>query len=227
MAKDKTKTGVPNKHLHARISYLLQAATCLAAGQLGASPAASVGAPGKAIPQAGTTYHPASTSFLALLHESESKDPSEAASRETLDFHTPSFGCLPLHLSSHLVQVARKSTIRLHPSIKHSICKRCNTPLIEGQTCTKAMENSSKEGRKPCADMLVLECQSCGATKRWPIGAKRQERKTKRKQNAQAIGHKSTVAMDTRKDEPSQPTTNHNNHQDGLYPATTAYLIWE
>lgn len=69
-------------------------------------------------------------------------------------------------------------------------------PLIEGHTSKKTVENLSKGGRKPLADILVLECKACGATKRWPVGAKRQDRKTKRKQGIQERDGASKDAKD-------------------------------
>ena len=187
MAKDKTKTGVPNKHLHARISYLQQAAKCLAAGHVSPNGLASMrsAAPNEdtidqeQAPSDGDAPEPP-------IGPMSQEGPAHGDAKVS-NFQQPSFGGLPLLLSSHLAQVARKSQIRLHPTIKHSICKRCTTPLIEGQTCRKFMENLSKGGRKPNADVLVLECTACGATKRWPVGAKRQERKTKRKQSTNEV----------------------------------------
>jgi len=34
-------------------------------------------------------------------------------------------------------------------------------------------ENRSKKGRKPWAEVLVVRCISCGATKRFPVGSRR------------------------------------------------------
>lgn len=186
MAKEKPKGGIPNKHLHARISYLNQAAKYLATcGQHERSEqlkdtvlepkrdsAQSSAARNESEPDPSASQTPPETPYLA-----QGTKASASQSRD-LVFQQSSFGGLPLQLSGHLAQVARKSQIRLHQSVKHAICKRCNTPLIEGQTCSRSMENLSKGERKPHADVLVLQCNACGATKRWPVGAQRQKRKT-------------------------------------------------
>lgn len=181
MPKDKTKTGLQNKHLHARVSYLHQAATYLAAQQAGRSD----GPTATAVPDVSKA---AQSEFAAGPPQNSAWTSAEG--EELLNFQAPSFGGLPLRLLSHLAQVARKSQIRLDPTLKHEICKRCNTPLIEGQTCTKSMENLSNGGLKAHADVLTLQCIPCGAVKRWPVGAKRQERKSKRK-------HRVPDAVDT------------------------------
>lgn len=192
MAKEKAKGAIPNKHLHARISYLNQAAKYLAtcgqqeqrrpvedtvlrsehnSVQSSAKRNEYEREPSSSEPPPKTT-HTAQSEKVAFDHKGD------------LVFQHSSFGGLPLQLSAHLTQVARKSQIRLHQSVKHSICKRCNTPLIEGQTCSRSAENLSKGRRKPHADVLVLQCQGCGAAKRRPVGAQRQRRKTDRKAKA-------------------------------------------
>lgn len=192
MAKDKTKSGVPNRHLHARTSYLQQAATYLAT----ASTSTNGSKPGTHATQGGnltrkTAGRRASegrptTSPTSVAHPETNitSEPHGDETRDSLVIQQPSFGGLPLLLASHLAQVARKSQIRLHPSVKHTLCKRCNSPLVEGRTCRKTVENLSKS-RKPHADVLVLQCLACGAEKRWPVGTKRQERKTKRARNTE------------------------------------------
>ena len=205
MAKDKTKAGVPNKHLHARISYLEQAAKCLATAQNSltettvATPMDDQATQQKDVSNSGLELTlPASSTLLGERERNaESKDATGHKEPSHSTYRPPSFGGLPLLLSSHLAQVARRSQIRLHPSIKHSICKRCSTPLVDGQTCKEFMENLSKNGRKPQADVLVLECTVCGALKRWPVGAKRQERKTVRKSHAEQNNPCSNKVQDT------------------------------
>jgi ribonuclease P protein subunit RPR2 len=66
--------------------------------------------------------------------------------------------------------VAKKSVLRLSPSLKRTICKRCDLLLVPGATSTHRVENSSRGGRKPWADVLVVECNACGAVKRFPVG---------------------------------------------------------
>lgn len=73
--------------------------------------------------------------------------------------------------------VSLKSQIRVSPAMKRSICKFCDTLLVEGQTCTSTVENTSKGGRKPWADVLVIKCHTCHHVKRFPVNAPRQQRR--------------------------------------------------
>lgn len=127
MAKDKQPKpkGVPNKHLHARTTFLYQAAT-----------------------------------YLTL----RAGEPSGLA----------------LQLASDLHAVSRKGQVRLSSELKRSVCKTCYAVLIPGRTATQTLENESKQGKKPWADVLVLACTVCGTKKRFPVGAKRPKKKSER-----------------------------------------------
>lgn len=151
MAKDKAKTGGAKKNHHARISYLHKAATYLNSIQMG------------------------------KIQESKQELASKMG-RESTANASPSRAArgLPPHLAGHLSQVARKTQIRLQPEMKHTICKRCSNILVDGQTSTKSVQNSSKGGAKPHADILVIDCHYCGTQKRFPIGARRQKKKFER-----------------------------------------------
>ncbi|KAJ6258264.1 hypothetical protein Dda_7183 [Drechslerella dactyloides] len=76
---------------------------------------------------------------------------------------------LSRYYTSHLLSVSRKSVQRLSPAVKHSICKRCCSVLIPGVSCTNRVENTSKNERKPWADVLVVQCTFCKACKRFPM----------------------------------------------------------
>ncbi|KHJ35269.1 putative rnase p rpr2 rpp21 subunit domain-containing protein [Erysiphe necator] len=80
-------------------------------------------------------------------------------------------------LISELRAISLKAQIRLSPHIKNSICKTCSTLLIDGTTCSNEIENKSKEGRKPWADILVKRCYTCDSVKRFPLSAQRQKRR--------------------------------------------------
>ncbi|KEQ94273.1 hypothetical protein AUEXF2481DRAFT_5768 [Aureobasidium subglaciale EXF-2481] len=136
---------VPNKHLHARIAYLHQAATHLA------------------------LHRP------PITHT----DPSDA------DLKLQQHG-LPLLLAAQLKAVSQKAQIRLSHDMKRSICKVCSTPLMPGTTSETRMENLSRAGKKPCADVLVIHCRNCHTKKRFPMGAQRQKKKAERKAAAAA-----------------------------------------
>jgi ribonuclease P protein subunit RPR2 len=83
-------------------------------------------------------------------------------------------------LVTDLRAVSLKARIRLSPTVKQTMCKYCDGLLIEGQTCTTVVENKSKGGRKPWADMLVRKCLACGNVKRHPLNSVRQKRKSLR-----------------------------------------------
>lgn len=178
MAKDKIKEkakgarNVPNKHLHARVSFLHQAATVLVAEESNLLSQPSL--------EPSSDVDPAVAQHVRLDDDQmdwkgafdQHKDINRTEPTETLVRSG-----MPFHLSSQLRQVARKSQIRLHPSIKRAACKTCNAVLVEGQTCNKHLDNMSKGAKKRQADVIVLECTYCGSKKRFPVGAERQEKK--------------------------------------------------
>lgn len=151
MAKAKGSKGATHKHLRSRIKFLHQASAYLL------------------------------SSSGDRREDSANKDPQDPAldeSREACTHGIDTPGSMnSRRLLSHLRAVSLKSQIRLNPEVKHSICKRCNIHLIEGQTCVKSVENSSKGENKPWADVLVVECKSCGTKKRFPSGAKREKQR--------------------------------------------------
>lgn len=183
MTKEKAKKGVPNKHLHARIAYLDRAAKYLSAQSLAQSPDVTQKLDTQKIPNDHPLVErmstvPAGTLAIDAYHSVANKKPSPGHP-STATFNRPPSG-LPLQLNAHLRSVAQKAQIRLSQDIKHAICKICSSPLIEGETCIRSTENLSKGGRKLWADVLVLKCCACGACKRFPIGAKKQKRKSLR-----------------------------------------------
>ena len=151
MAKDKLPKpkGVPNKHLHARTSFLYQAASYLTL-------------------QSSVNVKEAESSGAVPL-DSDSK-----AGR----VHQPS--PLALQLGSDLHTVSRKAQLRLSIDLKRSMCKSCHTILVPGQTAAQTIENESKGGSKPWADVFVVSCKVCGSKRRIPVGARRQQKKRDR-----------------------------------------------
>lgn len=144
--------GIPSKHLHARTTFLYQAAT-----------------------------------YLTLQTTSKDITIDTALGSSENGITTPNHSqCVPrlspvaLQLGSDLQQVSRKAQLRLSVDLKRTMCKRCNTILVPGRTATQTVENMSKHGDKPWADVLVLVCKTCDGRKRFPIGAKRQEKKRER-----------------------------------------------
>lgn len=166
MAKGQATKGVgkvPNKNLYSRVSYLYQAATYLAMREQGDLKKLS-------------TYSPLlETSLVSPFASSESK-------------HEASLQPLSRRLLSDLHSVSLKGLMRMSPAIKNSVCKGCQTLLINGSTSTTEIENKSKGGKKPWADILVRKCRTCGLEKRFPITADRQPRRPNR--------HASTIQVD-------------------------------
>jgi ribonuclease P protein subunit RPR2 len=83
-------------------------------------------------------------------------------------------------LVSELRSIALKAQLRISPEMKHSICKNCDTLLVNGSTLTSQIENKSKAGKKPWADVLVRKCTICGHETRTPVALQRQKRRPER-----------------------------------------------
>lgn len=178
---------VPHKHLHSRIAFLSQAANYLS----------KMSKEDKGYPEKAANREQASTKAT------EEQLPIEVSPQETSTVVGPvalSVSNIPIQphgleqngsstklgqsqrLMSHLRAVSLKSQIRLSPSIKHSFCRHCESPLIPGSTSSTKIENTSRGGRKPWADILVVTCKICGASRRAPVGAERQQKKKDRLQ---------------------------------------------
>ncbi|RMY93792.1 hypothetical protein D0861_01736 [Hortaea werneckii] len=203
MGKEKSKGGVANKHLHARIAYLQQAASYLTLQgkerripDIDTSTPTLSGADGQALSQ----HQPPNEDAENTMNEAGKEEQRPQQHSLLSKVQLPDFGGLPLHLATHLRQVALKSQIRLRTDVKHSICKRCSSILIEGTTSNKRIENKSKGGRKLHADVLVISCKVCGADKRFPVGAKRQKRKGERDQPESGVDP-SSVTLDMKTQE--------------------------
>jgi ribonuclease P protein subunit RPR2 len=153
----------PNKALHSRISYLYQAATYLATQQKQHSKAAIEPSKNEG---SGWQSHDA-----AGMTETEMRTPFDSDA---------SLQPASRRLISDLRTVSLKAQIRMSPAIKYSTCKNCDTLLIDGSTCTSQVDNTSKRGKKPWADILVRRCNTCGTAKRFPVAAERQKRRPRR-----------------------------------------------
>lgn len=171
-------TGVSQRHIYSRISYLYQAATYLMNARVG-------GEPSKIIDGL-QTEHSISKDHQELKdEEAEDIDGKEQESAPA-PLHTSDASGLKdrvgpsCYLTSHLRSVSLKGQIRLSPAMKHSICKRCDAILIPGSTSSIRVENKSRGGKKAWADVLIVTCCLCNAVKRFPVGAKRQCRRPQR-----------------------------------------------
>ena len=90
------------------------------------------------------------------------------------------------HLISQLRAVASKGQIQLARQVKHRFCKKCDA-ILDDTTSSCMIENDSKGGKKPWADVCVVKCLSCNAAKRCPIGAARQVSRSTRAMKGEAI----------------------------------------
>jgi ribonuclease P protein subunit RPR2 len=160
MAKGKASKSagsVPNKALHSRVSYLYQAAAYLATQQQHST----------TIPTGSEPQDEQSTAKAENIQGNSYLDP---ASRRMI---------------SDLRAVSHKIQMRVSSVMKHSICKNCDSMLIDGYACTNEVENKSKGGKKRWADVLVRKCNTCGFEKKFPIGADRQKRRLQRTKTAE------------------------------------------
>ncbi|KAK8099268.1 uncharacterized protein PG998_012509 [Apiospora kogelbergensis] len=154
MAKPKGQQGsVPNRPIYSRISYLYQAASHLAtSSRQDSSPAAGDYGVDQSV-------------------ETEGPGQDETQLRQTCS----------RHLLTTMRTTSEKAVIRLSPALKHTVCKFCDSLLIEGETCVSTVENASKGGKKPWADVLIVRCKACKGVKRFPVGASRQQKQKLRK----------------------------------------------
>ncbi|TLD23467.1 Rpr2-domain-containing protein [Venturia nashicola] len=176
MAKAKADNGVKrvqNRHCYSRIAFLHQAAQHLASKQFSPEPNTQLANPVQTEerPTGAVTDAPKKTKGMSNL-DGEIK---QTATLQPAD----GFG-LSRRLASHLLTVSRKGSVGVSREMKRSICKRCQSILIPGQTADHKVQNKSRAGRKPCADVMVVTCSACGLAKRYPFGAQRQPRKKDR-----------------------------------------------
>ena len=197
MVKDKSKVGPAQKHLHSRVSYLYQAATYLTENAI-----RQQGKDANCVPTPKTNSKKGSDSSSASppIHSVLGEDPliSDIGKDEQTETIGPA-ATPSQRLLAHVRTILRKSQIRLAPHMKHSICKRCDALLLPGSTSTINVENKSKNGNKPWADVLVIVCNACGTAKRYPVGAtrqlKRQERLKALPDTQTSKAHRATISV--------------------------------
>lgn len=173
------KTGVPNRHTYSRISFLYQAAACLSQS---------------------CKRGPETTSQQTLPLENGDVDLPNGHADKDSSQTTDAQGGHPAgaaenrsrQLITDLRNVSHKSVIRISPGMKRTICKYCDTLLVEGQTCSSAVENKSKGGKKPWADVLVIKCHTCGGEKRFPVNTERQKKRPHRAATSHSQPQKGT-----------------------------------
>ncbi|KAF2721211.1 hypothetical protein K431DRAFT_247530 [Polychaeton citri CBS 116435] len=179
-AKNKGTKSSGNKHLQARVDFLSRVSFYLAAHGKNALQEDPIQDPAisdvKRLSQKDADSALVQSSLAAMEYTMNRKP--EQASEQSLKGELMSNQSL--RLANHLRAVALKSQIRLDLDTKRSICKVCDTPLIEGMSSMKYLENLSKGKKKPWANMFVVKCLTCGCPKRFPTGSKRQHKKKER-----------------------------------------------
>lgn len=99
--------------------------------------------------------------------------------------------------SSQARAVSLKSQARVPRDMKRSICKRCDARLVSGTSCTDEIENKSRGGKKPWADVRVVKCGTCGTVKRFPQGKKRSMKLVERKKDSKHGASEEARAAET------------------------------
>jgi ribonuclease P protein subunit RPR2 len=189
MAKKKAP-GVPNKSAYSRLSFMYQAATFLAAVSADQGQGWDQAASNNTCPD--------------LRMETDGKDGGHAHGGRPRRAATQTRN-MSHRMLADFRSVTLKSQIRVSPAIKRTICKFCDTLLVEGQTCTSTVENTSKGGRKPWADVLVITCHTCHHSKRFPVNAPRQQRHPSRVAKASQQGARQGVAQETQPQLQNEP----------------------
>lgn|SRR5687767_1512877 len=173
MAKQKGPNSVPNRHIYTRASYLYQAAQYLASQQ----------------PQ-GTGTDPTEEPATEFITE----EPTSHQKPDTRRQNGPKN--LSRQMLTDMRIVTQKILIRQSPDLKRTICKFCDTLQIEGQTSSSSIENTSRGGRKPWADVLAIRCGTCGHVKRFPVSVARQKRRPIRHEEAKGEARSDQMVSD-------------------------------
>jgi ribonuclease P protein subunit RPR2 len=127
---------------------------------------------------------------------SEIQGVGHASDKSTPPRKAPRYDGMARMLATDLRTIALKMQLRLSPAMKSKVCRYCDTILVEGTTCSVVMENKSKGGKKPWADVMVWKCESCGREKRYPVNAKRQPKRSRRQSGQENLAVKIATASE-------------------------------
>ncbi|KAG6024320.1 hypothetical protein E4U41_001806 [Claviceps citrina] len=166
MAKAKGQPGVQNRIIYSRASYLYQAANYLS----------------NCVDHVDRVENRPSPSTVNS-NPSKKPQPSPQPSPQ----QRKALENMSRLAMADMKAVSLKAQIRQSPALKRTVCKFCDTLLVEGRSCSSTVENPSRGGRKPWADVLVMTCKTCGNVKRFPVEAPRQRRRSLR--DAAASGY--------------------------------------
>ncbi|EQB56286.1 RNAse P Rpr2/Rpp21/SNM1 subunit domain-containing protein [Colletotrichum gloeosporioides Cg-14] len=131
--------------------------------------------------------------YLATVQPTTSNSKPTAAkphddAQPPQDKHATTNETLARRFISDIRAVSLKAQIRPSSAVKQMMCKYCDALLVEGKTCVTTVENPSKGGKKPWADVMVTRCKSCGYAKRYPVNAPRQKRRPFREPKEVPVG---------------------------------------
>jgi ribonuclease P protein subunit RPR2 len=185
IAKAKVKKESKNvqSHIRARLDYLHKAAVYLQTAQQNTAHQVS--------DEKTATSTCAQDDLHMTSHDSNSMEGTSGARKTKEPMSNLSRVCV-----SHLRGVALKTQIRLPVALKRSVCKRCDTLLAPGLNCSHEIENASRGGQKPWADVLVVRCFECGTIKRFPQAEKRGKKLAQRREEAALPCEVTTVNAD-------------------------------
>ena len=163
MAKSKgpSTSSVSNRTTYSRVSFLYQAAALLVAARTS------------------STSTDTKTADDSITESVVSTAPDAPGAPD------PGLTGISRRLLTQMRSISRKTNMRLRPAVKHRVCKFCDTLLVEGSTCSSAVENQSRGGRKAWADILAVACKTCGRVRRYPVSAERQPRRPYRGQSGE------------------------------------------
>ena len=177
-AKSTVQGNIPHKHLHSRISYLHQVAAYLTQHQLYGNvdweqhrkTCSETLRSCKGLHDTASTKT-ANHDTVGTVKGVEIPGQVLEIGEKHLLLQAPA---LARRAVSHLRGVSLKGQTHLSSAMKHNVCRRCDAFLISGFTSNSYIENKSKGGLKPWADVLIVTCNGCKSSRRFPIGAKRQ-----------------------------------------------------
>ncbi|KAF8119783.1 Rpr2-domain-containing protein [Boletus edulis] len=89
--------------------------------------------------------------------------PKKSASKRKKRRRVVSFEELSRSYIETMKSVGQKTMVKMDPSVKRRICKRCNTPLIPGISATVRIQDSTSHGH-----LVSYRCHCCQTERRIP-----------------------------------------------------------
>ena len=179
--KDKPKS-VPNRHLYSRASYLFQASTFLQSKHSLVLQRDAIKTSDSCGGFQKSPVNQNEDNAVAHPNICIDKGATQPGSGACSDFRNNlSARQQRLFLGHVRTMILKNNNIHLGRELKRTTCKRCDTLLTPGMTCTSRIENFSKDGKKSWADSFTVTCSTCNSVKRFPVGVRRQPKNQTRK----------------------------------------------